>query len=168
FAYRTLQALRMEKLLAQERQSRPWLSRLADPERPPPLTRTGFTALCRARLAADLPQAVVARAHGTHLELLAGETCVRAPVQEVYEKKIFFLFDEQEAAGELVGLVRELLAQPVPPVAEWNGPPEGPLPTLLAHDPAGRAALPLAPGLHAALLSDDGRRVAPLQASDLA
>jgi hypothetical protein len=168
FAYRTLQALRMEKLLAQARQRRPWLARLLDPEREPPLSRAGFTALCRARLAAELPEAKVARAHGTHLELLvAPETCVRAPVQELYEKKIIFSLDEEGAAGGLVARVRELLSQPVPPVAEWNGALEGLLPTILSGDPAGRAAVPIAPGFYAALLCDDGQRIAPVQRRDL-
>src|SRR5207302_1936196 len=81
FAYRTLQALRMEKLLAKARRARPWLWRLLDPDREPPLSMAGLTQLARSRLAG----ATVARAHGEHLELLAGDACVRAPLREVYE-----------------------------------------------------------------------------------
>jgi hypothetical protein len=85
----------------------------------------------------------------------------------VYEKKFFSSLNEEEAAGELAGRVRELLAHPVPPVAEWLGVLEGLLPTLVAGDPGGRAAVEIAPGLHAALLCDDGQRIAPVRKEDL-
>src|SRR5439155_575825 len=41
------------------------------------------------------------------------------------------------------------------------------LPALLAGDPGDRAARPLAPGLHAGLLSDDGVRIEPVSAGAL-
>jgi hypothetical protein len=167
FAYRSLQALRLEKLLSEARRGRPWLWRLLDPEREPPLSRAGFTALCRERIAAELPDAVVARAHGSHLELLAGEICVRAPVREFYEKNYFFSLDEEGAAGELVERAREMLALPVRPVGEWPSVLEGLLPTILSGEPGARAARPIAPELSAALLCDDGQHIAGVQVDDL-
>jgi hypothetical protein len=67
----------------------------------------------------------------------------------------------------VVARVRELLSQPVLPVAEWDGILEGLLPTLLVGDPSGRASVEIAPGLHAALLCDDGLYIAPVQRADL-
>ena len=155
FAYRTLQPLRMEKLLAKARSERPWLARLYDPDRAPPLSLAGFTQLCRARLSA------VARAHGPHLELHAGETLVRAPVVEVYEVYLQSL-DEEAAAADLAGKARALQQEAPAPMDAGHL-----LPTLLAGEPGPRAARALAPGLFAALLHDDGVRIAPVTAADL-
>ena len=164
FAYRSLQALRVEKLLAKARQERPWLWRLLDPDRPPPLSRAGFTEFCRERL----PD--VARAHGRHLEVFEGElrasgvglrAVVRAPVAKIYEVYLASL-DAEAAAAQLAQETHGLLDRPVPPLL-----PEHLLPTLLAGDPGGRVVRLLAPDLYAALLSDDGARVAPVLSSDL-
>ncbi|MCA1828333.1 MAG: hypothetical protein LC689_15530 [Myxococcales bacterium] len=152
FAYRTLQPLRMEKLLAKARKTRPWLARLFDPEREAPLSLAGFNQLARAKLS-DAP---VARAHGEHLELLADDVCVRAPVHEVYEVYLTTL-DEHVAAAELAARAKALLDAPGSPFDEGNL-----LPTLLAGEPIGRAAREIGPGLYAALLHDDGVRIAPV------
>jgi hypothetical protein len=162
FAYRTLQALRMEKLLARARGERPWLAKLSDPEREPPFSRAGFTQLCRSRLAG----ARVARAHGPRLELFAGAACVRAPVHEMYEVYLSTL-DAEAAAAQLAAAALALAQEPPPPVARWDAAAEKLLPTLLSGDPGPRAALEVAPFLHAALLCDDGVRIAPVLSADL-
>src|SRR5262249_21006182 len=151
-AYRTLQPLRTEKLLARARRARPWLWRLLDPEREAPLSLAGLTQVARSKL----PDARVARAHGEHLELLAGEICVRAPVREVYEVYLTPR-DEAGAAGELAERARALLPAPLAEADDRSL-----LPTLLAGDPGPRAAREIAPGLHAVLLHDDGVRVVPV------
>lgn len=124
FAYRTLQPLRTEKLLAKARRERPWLARLLDPEREPPLSLAGFTQLCRTKLAN------VARAHGPWLEVRAGDALLRAPVREVYEVYLTTL-DEAATASELGARVQALLQQGPPPVD-----PAQVLPTLrgFVHD----------------------------------
>ena len=157
FAYRTLQPLRTEKLLAKARRERPWLSRLLDPDREAPLSPSGLTRLALGQLA-DAP---VARAHGEHLELLAGDVCVRAPVREVYEVYLNTL-DDGAAAVELAARARALLQTPGSPFEARHL-----LPTLLAGEPGSRAAREIAPGIHAVLLHDDGVRIAPVRAADL-
>ncbi len=176
FAYRSLQALRVEKLLARARRERPWLWRLLDPERPAPLTRAGFSQLCRGRLDG------VARAHGRNVEVvesgpllgpllrpllrpqasgLRPQVVVRAPVLKVYEVYLATL-EAEAAAGQLVEETRLLLERPVPPLRA-----EDLLPTIIAGEPEGRAVQVLGPRLYAALLSDDGTRVAPVLSSEL-
>jgi hypothetical protein len=163
FAYRSVQALRVGKLLAIARRDRPWLSRLLDPEREPPLTLAGFTELCRGRLG-ELP---VVRAHGRNLELqasgsrLQASACVRAPVAKVYGVYLSTLEDEA-AATQLEEETRVLLQKSPPPLSAENL-----LPTLLAGDPGERAVRPLAPDLYAALLFDDGEWIVPVLAADL-
>ncbi len=169
FAYKSRQPVRVEKLLAKARQERPWLARLFDPEREPPLTLAGFTALCRTRLG-DLR---VVRAHGRNLELESGSRvpdlghralhgCVRAPVAKAYLVYLSTL-DAEAAAEQLAEETRALVLQAPPPPSAGHL-----LPTLFAGEPNDRAARPLAKGLCAALLFDDGERISPVCASDLA
>jgi hypothetical protein len=141
FAYRTLQALRMEKLLGKARRARPWLARLYDPDREPPLSLAGFTQLCRK----SLPD--VSRAHGPHLELARDGVCFRAPVHEVYELYLTTL-DEAAAAAELAKRTLALLDAPLPP-----------------QEP--RFLLPTLEGARPALLHDDGVRISPAQGGSL-
>jgi hypothetical protein len=167
FAYQSLQPLRVEKLLAKARRERPWLARLLDPERDAPLTRAGLTELCRTRIAD------VARAHERHLEVMAKgfgprapgprpDAVVRAPVERAYAVYLSTL-DADAAAAQLAEETRALVeAAPAPFAAAHL------LPTLLAGEPGDRAARSLAPELYAALLFDDGTRIAPVLASDLA
>ena len=164
FAYRSQQALRVEKLLAKARRERPWLWRLLDPERPAPLTRAGLTELCKGKLAE------VARAHGRYLEVfergpqasgLRPQGVVRAPVAKVYEVYLGTL-DEEAAAVRLAEETRALLERPAAPLAT-----EYLLPTLLAGDPGLRAVQAIGPDLYAALLSDDGTRILPVLSSEL-
>ena len=165
FAYRSLQALRVEKLLARARRERPWLWRLLDPEQPAPLTREGMTEVCRGKLSG------VARAHGRSLEVWEGpgpqasglgpRAVVRAPIGEVYEVYLTTL-DAEAAAARLAEATRALVARPVGPLL-----PAHLLPTLLAGEPGGRAVRPLGGGLWAALLSDDGVRIAEVSSAEL-
>ncbi len=166
FAYRSLQALRVEKLLVKARRERPWLWRLLDPERAAPLTRAGFSEICRGKLAE------VARAHGPNLEVweslgpqasgLRAQVVMRAPVANIYEVYLSTL-DEEAAAAQLVAETRSLVERPAPPLL-----PEHLLPTIIAGDPQGRAVRPLGLGLFGALLSDDGSRIAPVFSAELA
>ena len=142
FAYRTLQALRMEKLLAKARRARPWLARLCDPDREPPLSLAGFTRLCRTKL----PD--VSRAHGPNLELVRDGICFRAPVREVYGLYLTTL-DEDAAAADLAARTLALLDAPVPPQER-------------------RFLLPTLRGAQPAVLHDDGVRISPAQEPDLA
>jgi hypothetical protein len=169
FAYRSMQDLRVRKLLALARRDRPWLSKLLDPEREPPLTLAGFTELSRSRMG----EMQVVRAYGSHLELEAGPQAsglgpralrcwVRAPVARVYEVYLSTL-DQDAAAAQLVEETRALLQKSPPPLSA-----EHLLPTLLAGDPGGRAVRLLAPDLYAALLFDGGEWIAPVLAADLA
>ena len=165
FAYRSLQALRVEKLLAKARRERPWLWRLLDPERAAPLTRAGFSQICRGKLAE------VARAHGPNVEVWESprlqasglrQVVMRAPVAKIYEVYLSTL-DEEAAAAQLVAETRALLERPAPPLR-----PEHLLPTIIAGDPQGRAVRPLGRLLFGALLSDDGSRIAPVFSAELA
>jgi hypothetical protein len=163
FAYRSMQALRVGKLLALARRDRPWLSKLLDPEREPPLTLLGFTELSRSRMG----EMQVVRAYGRNLEVqapgsgLRASACVRAPVAKVYVVYLSTL-DEDAAAAQLMEETRALLQKPPPPISA-----EQLLPTLLAGDPGERAVRPLAPDLYAALLFDGGEWIAPVLAVDL-
>jgi hypothetical protein len=159
FAYRSQQPVRVEKLLATARRERPWLSKLFDPEREPPLTRAGFTQVCREKLG-ELP---VVRAHGRSLELEAGpRCCLRAPIEKAYEVYLATL-EAGEAAARLEDETRALLRSPAPLLSLDHL-----LPTLLAGDPGERVVRQLAPDLYAALLCDDGQWIAPVLATELA
>ena len=165
FAYRSLQAMRVEKLLARARRERPWLWRLLDPERGAPLTQAGFTEVCRGKLDE------VARAHGRNVEVwesgpqasgLGLQAVVRAPVAKVYGVYLTTL-DVEAAAEQLAEETRARLERPVAPLRA-----EDLLSTIIAGEPGRRAVQPLGSGLYAALLSDDGSRIAPVLSSDLA